>query len=100
MRRAHDSHRTRSRQRRIGEDRMKVLVTGGAGFIGSHLSEALLAAGHAVTVIDDLTTGRPDNLAGSADSPELRTCWTSLLEEGELQFFVENADIVYHLAAA
>jgi UDP-glucose 4-epimerase len=79
---------------------MKTLVTGGAGFIGSHLVEALLAEGHHVSVIDDLSTGRVENLAAVAGSPRLRTHWASILEEDRLQEFVDEADVVYHLAAA
>ena len=48
-----------------------VLVTGGAGFIGSHLTEALLARGDCVTVLDDLSTGREENLAGVREHPGL-----------------------------
>ena len=51
---------------------MHVLVTGGAGFIGSHLTERLLAEGHAVTVVDDLSTGSRRNLAGFASHPTFR----------------------------
>src|SRR5688572_33134707 len=79
---------------------MRALVTGGAGFIGSHLTEALLAKGHDVTVIDDLATGRAENLAAVQPLPSLRTCWTSILEEERLQELVDEADVVYHLAAA
>jgi UDP-glucose 4-epimerase len=79
---------------------MKALITGGAGFIGSHLTEALLAAGHEVTVLDDLSTGRADNLDAVAGSPRLHTHWTSVLEEDRLQEFVDGADVIYHLAAA
>jgi UDP-glucose 4-epimerase len=79
---------------------MKALVTGGAGFIGSHLTESLLAEGHDVTVIDDLSTGRIENLAGVASSARLRTHWASILEDDHLQEFCDEADVVYHLAAA
>jgi len=79
---------------------MKALVTGGAGFIGSHLCEALVAAGHEVAVIDDLSTGRVENLAAIADAPGLRTHWASVLEDEGLQDLVDEADVVYHLAAA
>lgn len=64
---------------------MKALVTGGAGFIGSHLTEALVNAGHEVVVVDDLSTGHPRNLAGVADSPALHVHWTSILEDERLQ---------------
>src|SRR5712691_3779322 len=79
---------------------MKVLVTGGAGFIGSHLTEALVGEGHEVTVIDDLSTGRVENLAAIAHSPRLRTHWGSIVEDDRLQELVDEADVVYHLAAA
>ncbi|MGH7388966.1 MAG: NAD-dependent epimerase/dehydratase family protein [Candidatus Rokuibacteriota bacterium] len=79
---------------------MKALVTGGAGFIGSHLVESLLASGHDVTVIDDLSTGSADNLAMAAASARLRTRWASVFEEDTLQALVDDADVVYHLAAA
>jgi UDP-glucose 4-epimerase len=79
---------------------MRALVTGGAGFIGSHLTEALLAKGHDVTVIDDLSTGRAENLAAVHQLPSLRTRWASILEEERLQELVDEADVVYHLAAA
>jgi UDP-glucose 4-epimerase len=79
---------------------MKALVTGGAGFIGSHLTEALIAEGHEVTVIDDLSTGRAQNLAALAADTRLRTVWASILEEERLQDLVDDVDIVYHLAAA
>jgi UDP-glucose 4-epimerase len=79
---------------------MKVLVTGGAGFIGSHLTEALLASGHEVTVIDDLSTGRAENLAAVAGAPGLKTHWSSILEEEGLQDLVSEAQVVFHLAAA
>ncbi len=79
---------------------MRALVTGGAGFIGSHLTERLLAEGHQVTVIDDLSTGRIENLAAVAGSPGLRTHWASILEDEGLQEHVDECDVVYHLAAA
>jgi UDP-glucose 4-epimerase len=79
---------------------MKALVTGGAGFIGSHLAEALLAAGHDVTVIDNLSTGSEDNLSAVRPSSRLTTVWSSVLEDERLQELVDEADVVYHLAAA
>jgi UDP-glucose 4-epimerase len=79
---------------------MRALVTGGAGFIGSHVAEALLADGHDVTVLDDLSTGRAENLSAVARSPRLRTHWASVVEDDNLQAFVDEADIVFHLAAA
>jgi UDP-glucose 4-epimerase len=79
---------------------MKALVTGGAGFIGSHLCEALVGEGHEVIVVDDLSTGHSRNLAGLADSPALQVHWTSILLDERLQDLVDEVDIVYHLAAA
>jgi UDP-glucose 4-epimerase len=75
-------------------------VTGGAGFIGSHLAEALVAEGHEVVVVDDLSTGLARNLDGIAGSPALQTIWTSVVEEERLQDIVDEVDVVYHLAAA
>ena len=79
---------------------MKALVTGGAGFIGSHLVETLLHEGHEVVVVDDLSTGQARNLADVADSPSLHRHWTSILEDEGLQDLVDEVDVVYHLAAA
>jgi UDP-glucose 4-epimerase len=79
---------------------MKALVTGGAGFIGSHLAETLLREGHEVVVIDDLSTGRARNLADVADSTQLHVYWTSILEDDRMQDIVDEVDVVYHLAAA
>src|SRR3989442_830071 len=79
---------------------MRMLVTGGAGFIGSHLTEALLAAGHEVTVIDDLSTGRASNLEAVAGNERLTTRWSSILQDERLDKFIEQSDVVFHLAAA
>ena len=79
---------------------MKYLVTGGAGFIGSHLSEALLAAGHEVAVIDDLSTGSPANLDAVSAHPAFRFVRGSVRDSGDLAELVSWADAVFHLAAA
>src|SRR5262245_24952472 len=79
---------------------MRMLITGGAGFIGSYLTEALLAAGHEVTVIDDLSTGRASNLSTVADNDRLTTRWVSILQDEHLDKYVEQSDVVFHLAAA
>jgi UDP-glucose 4-epimerase len=76
------------------------LVTGGAGFIGSHLTEVLLAAGETVTVLDDLSTGRIENLAGVADHPRLRLRKGSITDPVLLADAVRGVDSIYHLAAA
>ncbi len=79
---------------------MQALVTGGAGFIGSHLTEALLAAGSGVTVIDDLSTGAAANLAAVTGHPRLRFVKDTVRNESVVAELVEQADVVYHLAAA
>ena len=79
---------------------MKALVTGGAGFIGSHLVEALVARGDEVYIIDDLSTGRAENLQGLLDHNRVHVHWHSILEDRVLQELVDEVEIVYHLAAA
>jgi UDP-glucose 4-epimerase len=76
------------------------LVTGGAGFIGSHLVERLLAEGHAVTVIDDLSTGRIENLDPLRQHPRLKIHVGKVSLCGELADIVTSVDFVFHLAAA
>ena len=76
------------------------LITGGAGFIGSHLAEALVAAGQSVTVIDDLSTGALANIAGLCQQPNFRFIQASIRDAGALAQALEGADYVYHLAAA
>ncbi len=79
---------------------MHYLITGGAGFIGSHLSDALLAAGHEVTVIDDLSTGSIRNIAHLREHARFRYVIDSMLERRVLAELVDEADAVFHLAAA
>jgi UDP-glucose 4-epimerase len=76
-----------------------VLVTGGAGFIGSHLVERLLADGKTVTVIDDLSTGRLENLKAVAGHAGLRVIQAKVSECGELAGLAASAGAIYHLAA-
>jgi UDP-glucose 4-epimerase len=76
---------------------MRTLVTGGAGFIGSHLVERLLADGHRVRVLDDFSTGTQENLAGSLARIELFPVPAS--DRGSLARAVQGAEIVFHLAA-
>jgi UDP-glucose 4-epimerase len=76
-----------------------VLVTGGAGFIGSHLVEALLARGDHVTVLDDLSTGSADNLRAVCAHPRVRLVVDTVHNRERLAALVGEADAVYHLAA-
>lgn len=81
---------------------MRVLITGGAGFIGSHLTEALLRAGHAVSIIDDLSTGSMENIAHlkNAKTPGFSYVIDSVENERLLAELIDDCDVVYHLAAA
>lgn len=79
---------------------MNVLVTGGAGFIGSHLVGRLLGDGHEVTVLDDCSTGSEDNLAAWRDAPALRFVRGSVLDEALVAELVRGHGLVFHLAAA
>lgn len=76
------------------------LVTGGAGFIGSHLTERLLAAGHQVRVVDDFSTGRRENLSAVSDHPQLTCITGSITDQVLLTEAVRGVDVIYHLAAA
>jgi UDP-glucose 4-epimerase len=75
------------------------LITGGAGFIGSHLTEAALNAGHSVIIIDDLSSGSVDNLAHLRSNPKLQFFPESIANAGVLAEAVDRAQIVFHLAA-
>lgn len=75
---------------------MKILVTGGAGFIGSHLAEALITAGHEVCIIDDLSTGSKKNI----EHLKLNCTYDSIMNLPVLKGLVEQCDIIFHLAAA
>jgi UDP-glucose 4-epimerase len=77
-----------------------VLVTGGAGFIGSHLTERLLAEGKNVVVIDDLSTGNRDNLSGVKAHPRLRFIESKASACAELPELAARSEAIYHLAAA
>jgi UDP-glucose 4-epimerase len=77
-----------------------VLVTGGAGFIGSHLVERLLADGKPVVVIDDCSTGRKENLTAALSNPGLRFLEGRISERPEASELAATAESIYHLAAA
>ena len=79
---------------------MKCLITGGAGFIGSHLSEALLKKGHEVAVIDDLSTGRLENIEHLKKDKNFTYHIDTIMHKALMTELIEKCDIVYHLAAA
>ncbi len=79
---------------------MQILVTGGAGFIGSHLSERLIGDGHEVTVIDNFSTGSASNLTTLNGSPSFTLVEGSILDTNTLNPLVNKADYVFHLAAS
>jgi len=79
---------------------MKHLITGGAGFIGSHLAEALLEAGETVYVVDDLSTGSIVNIDHLRDRDNFHYAIDTILNEQLLAEYVDRADVVHHLAAA
>jgi UDP-glucose 4-epimerase len=79
---------------------MKALLTGGAGFIGSHLADALLQAGHHVQVIDDLSTGSMDNIAHLKQRPGFTYTIDTVMNEPLTAELIDHADVVFHLAAA
>lgn len=79
---------------------MKFFLTGGAGFIGSHLSEELLERGHHVSVLDDLSTGSMDNIAHLKEHPRFSYVIGSVTETRLTAELLDSADAIYHLAAA
>ena len=79
---------------------MRFLITGGAGFIGSYLTDELLQAGHQVIILDDLSTGRMENISLLADKPGFEFVEGTILNEYLVDKLVEKIDIIFHLAAA
>jgi UDP-glucose 4-epimerase len=79
---------------------VRALITGGAGFIGSHLAEALLAAGHEVLIIDNLSTGSIDNVAHLKGRAGFTYHIDSITNEPLLAELIDRADVVFHFAAA
>ena len=76
-----------------------VLVTGGAGFIGAHLVERLLADGRGVVVVDDFSTGSLDNLSAVKSHPRLRIVHSRISTCAELPELAARAEFIFHLAA-
>jgi nucleoside-diphosphate-sugar epimerase len=79
---------------------MRALLTGGAGFVGSHLAEALLERGDKVMVIDDLSTGSMDNIAHLKGRPGFEYVIDTVMRDSLMGELVDGADVVFHLAAA
>ena len=79
---------------------MRVLITGGAGFVGSHLAEALLERGDEVSVLDNLSTGSIDNIKHLKTHPKFRYTIDSVTNEPLLAELIDGCDVVVHLAAA
>ena len=79
---------------------MKVLITGGAGFIGSHLADHLLGQGHQVIILDDLSTGRLSNIDHLMGRADVEFVLGSILNADLVDGVMSRADVVYHLAAA
>ena len=79
---------------------MKLLITGGAGFIGSHLAERLIEMGHLVTALDDLSTGSSGNIAPLEKNPNFEFIKGSMLDEKLIETFMSGVDGCIHLGAA
>jgi len=79
---------------------MKILITGGAGFVGSHLADKLIGQGHEITVIDDLSTGRYSNIAHLEDTERFRLIIDTVLNEKLMEELIRETDHVYHMASA
>src|SRR4051812_12657751 len=77
-----------------------ILVTGGCGFVGSHLTKALLGRGYHVTIIDDLSTGAWRNIGHLESHPQLRVIVASASDRTLMDKEVADHDLVYHLASA
>ena len=78
----------------------RTLITGGAGFIGSHLAEALLARKQHVVAVDNLSTGRIENIAGLIGRPAFQFVYETIQNETVMDRLVSECDVIYHLAAA
>ncbi|HEX7085690.1 MAG TPA: NAD-dependent epimerase/dehydratase family protein [Vicinamibacterales bacterium] len=79
---------------------MHAFITGGAGFIGSHLAESLLSAGHQVTILDNLSTGAIENIAHLKGRPGFHYVIDSVTNEPVLAELIDGSDVVFHFAAA
>lgn len=84
----------------LTKEPLTYLITGGAGFIGNHLSELLLNAGHSVLSIDNLSTGRVDNIKRLLDHPNYHFCRDDIINEVVLDRLASKCDLIIHLAAS
>ena len=76
------------------------LITGGAGFIGSHLAESLLDKGYRVTIIDNLSTGRIENIAHLTENPSFHFAVDDITSDVVMDRLVSECDVIFHMAAA
>lgn len=79
---------------------MKILITGGAGFVGSHLADKLIEQGHQITVIDDLSTGRYSNVEHLEGTPNFRLMIDTVLNQDLMEELIRESDRVFHMASA
>src|SRR6188768_3899497 len=79
---------------------MKILITGGAGFVGSHLADRLIKGGHEITVIDDLSTGRYSNVEHLEDQKGFRLIIDTVLNAELMEGLIRDTDRVFHMASA
>src|SRR5687768_5836887 len=79
---------------------MKILITGGAGFVGSHLADKLVGQGHEITVIDDLSTGRYSNVEHLEGNPNFRLIIDTVLNAELMEELIRDTDRVFHMASA
>lgn len=79
---------------------MKILITGGAGFVGSHLADKLIGEGHEITVIDDLSTGRYSNVEHLEGNPNFRLIIDTVLNDKLMEELIRETDRVFHMASA
>jgi UDP-glucose 4-epimerase len=78
----------------------KALITGGAGFVGSHLAEQLLECGYQITILDDLSTGRFDNVAHLESRDDVSLIIDTVFNESLMEDLIRSHDVVFHLASA
>lgn len=83
-----------------GDLKVHYLITGGAGFIGSHLADRLIAEGHKVTALDNLSTGKYENVKHLEGRPDFKLVVGTILNEFLVDKLVERCDVIFHLAAA